>query len=56
MLALLLALPAVALGERTLSSGMSGEDVLDEIAGVRTNYNDRPLEEQKMTSIVIEEA
>ncbi|MCQ2770812.1 MAG: peptidylprolyl isomerase [Clostridia bacterium] len=32
-----------------------GFDVLDRIAKVRTNYNDRPLDEQKIESITIED-
>lgn len=32
-----------------------GMDVVDEIAGTRTNFQDRPLTEQKMHSITIEE-
>ena len=32
-----------------------GMDVVDEIAGTRTNFQDRPLTEQKMRSITIEE-
>ncbi len=32
-----------------------GFDVLDEIASVDTNYNDKPMREQKIESIVVEE-
>ena len=32
-----------------------GLDVIDRIAGVRTDWNDRPLEEQKIRTIVVEE-
>ena len=31
-----------------------GLDVLDEIAGVRTDWSDRPLKEQKIKTIVVE--
>ena len=34
---------------------LDGFETLDEIAGVRTNFNDRPLREQKMRSVTIEE-
>ena len=34
---------------------LDGFETLDEIAGVRTNFNDRPLREQKMKSVTIEE-
>lgn len=33
---------------------VEGMDVVDEIAAVPTNFMDRPLEEQKIQSIVIE--
>ena len=32
----------------------SGEDVLDRIAGVRTNFSDRPRQEQKMVSVTVD--
>jgi peptidyl-prolyl cis-trans isomerase B (cyclophilin B) len=32
-----------------------GFDVLDRIAMVRTNFSDKPLREQKMKSVTIEE-
>ena len=32
-----------------------GFDVLDKIANVATNYSDRPVEEQKIKTITIEE-
>ena len=32
----------------------SGLEVIDAIAGVKTNYQDRPLEEQKIASITVE--
>jgi len=31
-----------------------GFDVLDAIAGVRTDYNDRPREEQKIKTVTVE--
>lgn len=31
-----------------------GLDVVDKIAGVRTDYNDRPLEDQKIASITVD--
>ena len=31
-----------------------GMDVVDEIANVRTDYNDRPLKEQKIKSVTVE--
>ena len=34
---------------------LDGFETLDEIANVRTNFNDRPLREQKMKSVTIEE-
>ena len=34
---------------------LDGFETLDEIARVRTNFNDRPLREQKMKSVTIEE-
>ena len=34
---------------------LDGFETLDEIAGVRTNFNDRPLREQKMKSVTIED-
>ncbi|MBQ8449058.1 MAG: peptidylprolyl isomerase [Clostridia bacterium] len=34
---------------------LDGFDTLDEIANVRTNFSDRPLREQKMKSVTIEE-
>ena len=33
---------------------VSGMDVVDEIAAVRTDYNDRPLKEQKIKSVTVE--
>ena len=32
----------------------SGEDVLDRIASVRTNFSDRPRQEQKMVSVTVD--
>ena len=32
----------------------SGEDVLDRIAAVRTNFSDRPRQEQKMVSVTVD--
>ena len=29
-------------------------DVVDAIAGVRTNYSDKPLEEQKMKKVTVD--
>ena len=34
---------------------LDGFETLDEIARVRTNFNDRPLREQKMKSVTIED-
>ena len=34
---------------------LDGFETLDEIANVRTNFNDRPLREQRMKSVTIEE-
>ena len=34
---------------------LDGFETLDEIARVRTNFNDKPLREQKMKSVTIEE-
>lgn len=34
---------------------MDGFDVLDKIANVATNYSDRPVEEQKIKTVTIEE-
>ena len=34
---------------------LDGFETLDEIANVRTNFNDRPLREQKMKSVTIED-
>ena len=34
---------------------LDGFETLDEIAGVRTNFSDRPLREQKMKSVTIED-
>ena len=34
---------------------LDGFETLDEIAGARTNFNDRPLREQKMKSVTIED-
>ena len=31
-----------------------GMDVVDEIASVRTDYNDRPLKEQKIKAVTVE--
>ena len=33
---------------------IEGMDVVDAIAGVRTNYSDKPLEEQKMKKVTVE--
>lgn len=33
---------------------VEGMDVVDEIAGTKTDYNDRPLEKQVMKSVTIE--
>ncbi|MGN0605681.1 MAG: peptidylprolyl isomerase [Oscillospiraceae bacterium] len=33
---------------------IEGMDVVDEIAGTKTDYNDRPLEEQRMKKVTIE--
>ena len=34
---------------------LDGFETLDEIANIRTNFNDRPLREQRMKSVTIEE-
>jgi peptidyl-prolyl cis-trans isomerase B (cyclophilin B) len=34
---------------------LDGFETLDEIANVRTNFNDRPLREQRMKSVTVEE-